>query len=185
MQFCLRYTGRLRSNDNAAGKHAIRSELHAQVKALCSSEALAPTFEANERDVREERGKPLFVDHGTKRYRFLISEYLATVVDLRITLLVPHKIGGVVHNGGDIDNRIKTLLDALRVPAVASEIPRSDAFDYSGDGMYCLLQDDKLINRLAIQTYQDYAPTNADDVTAIIELETRVTRALVGNFQFV
>jgi hypothetical protein len=153
MQFCLRYAGRLKSNDNAAGKHKIRTVLHRQVKALCASEALAPTFEANERDVREDRGKPLYIDHGPKRFRFVISEYLATIVDLRITLLVPHRVDGVVHNGGDIDNRIKTLLDALRAPAVASEIPRSDSFDYATDGMYCLLQDDKLINRLAIQTY--------------------------------
>jgi hypothetical protein len=185
MQFCLRYSGRLKSSDTAVGKHAIRSALHEQVKSLCASEAFAPAFAANEKDVREERGEPLYVTHGSKRFWFLVSESHATVVDLRVTLLVPHKVRGIVHNGGDIDNRIKTLLDALRAPASPSEIPTVDRFDYSGDGMYCLLQDDKLVNRLAIQTYQDHAPADTDAVTALIEVETRITRALWGNIHFV
>ena len=50
--------------------------------------------------------------------------------------------------------------------------------------MYCLLQDDRLINRLSIQSYQDYSPASSDAVTALIEAETRVTRALFGNLGF-
>jgi hypothetical protein len=125
------------------------------------------------------------VDIGDKRYWFLIAEHLATVVDLNITLLLPHEVGRIVHNGGDIDNRIKTLFDALRVPSVPSEIPAADSFHYGEGGMYCLLQDDKLINRVSLQSYQDHAPAGADVVTALIEVRTKITRALWGNLYFV
>lgn len=137
------------------------------------------------RDVQEGRGEPLYVDHGAKRYWFLISEHLATAVDISVTILVPHEVARIVHNGGDLDNRIKTLFDALRVPSIASEVPSSDSFDYTAGGMYCLLQDDKLIDRVSLRTYQDYAPVGLDTVTAVIEIKTKVLRALWGNLNFV
>ena len=100
-------------------------------------------------------------------------------------MLVPHDVGRIVHNGGDLDNRIKTLFDALRVPSAASEIPKPDQFDYSSGGMYCLLQDDKLISRVSLKSYRNYAPVDSAQVTALIEVRTRITRALWGNLYFV
>lgn len=183
MEFCLHYDGKLKSQDNATGKHAIRMALHDQMKSLCNSEPFSTVFEPDHAGKRDS-GKAMFLEHGNKRFWFLISEHLATVADLKITVLVPHNVGKLVQNGGDIDNRIKTLFDALRTPVVSSEIPSSDSFDYSHGGMYCLLQDDKLINRIAIQTYQDHAPLDNDSVRCLIEVKTKVTAALWGNFQF-
>lgn len=184
MEFCLHYYGKLKSRDNAAGKHAIRQELHEQVKALCMSEALSHLFKPDIDETRIAEDKPMFVEHGGKRYWFLISEHLATVVDLNVTILVPHEVGKIIHNGGDIDNRIKTLFDALRVPSVESEIPSSDSFDYKTTGMYCLLQDDKLINRISVQSYRDYAPHDEGSVRCLIEISTRITRATWVNIGF-
>jgi hypothetical protein len=127
----------------------------------------------------------MFAEFSGKRFWFLISEYLATVVDLNITILMPHNVGRIIYNGGDIDNRIKTLFDALRVPAAASEIPSSDSFNYGTSGMYCLLQDDKLINRVSIRSYRDQAPMDGDSVRCLIEVETKITRAFWGNLNFV
>lgn len=183
MEFCLHYCGRLKSNDNASGKHAIRISLHDQVKSLCNSPPFSVVFEADHNGTRDN-GKPMFLEHGNKRYWFLISEHLATVVDMKITLLVPSKGGKLIQNGGDIDNRIKTLFDALRIPSVASEIPSSDSFNYNNGGMYCLLQDDKLINRVSIQIYQDHAPPNNDSVRCLMEIQTKITAAYWGNFQY-
>ena len=183
MEFCLHYNGKLKSQDNAAGKHQIRIALHDQIKSLCNSEPFSVVFEPDLKGTRDS-GKPMFLELGSKRYWFLISEHLATVADLKITVLVPHKVGKLVQNGGDIDNRIKTLFDGLRIPSVSSEIPSSDAFDYSKSGMFCLLQDDKLINRISIQTYQDHAPLDNDSVRCIIEIQTKITASYWGNFQF-
>jgi hypothetical protein len=185
VEFCLHYSGKLKSRDSAAGKHQIRQALHSQVKALCSSKSFAVAFENDRKGTRPEGEEPLYTDIGDKRYWFLISEHLATVVNLSITLLVPHEVGRIVHNGGDIDNRVKTLFDALRVPSLASEIPAGDSFDYGTDGMYCLLQDDKLINRVTLRSYQNYAPIDPETVMVLLEVETKITRALWGNLHFV
>lgn len=185
MEFCIHYYGKLKSRDNAAGKHAIRRALHDQVKSLCVSDRFAQVFKGDLEETRRPEEKPMFVEHDGKRYWFLIAEDLATVVDLSITILVPHAVGRIIQNGGDIDNRVKTLFDALRVPAVASEVPSSDSFDYGSGGMYCLLEDDKLINRISIRSYRDHAPLDGDSVRCLIEVETKITRALWGNLNFV
>lgn len=185
MEFCLHYYEKLKSRDNAAGKHLIRQALHEQIKSLCISDQFSDAFKGDVEGNRRGNEKPMFVEHGGRRYWFLISEYLATVVDLSITILVPHDVGRIVQNGGDIDNRIKTLFDALRVPSVSSEIPNSDSFDYSTTGLYCLLEDDKLINRVSIRSYRDHAPIDKDSVRCLIEVETKITKAMWGNLNFV
>jgi len=127
----------------------------------------------------------MYVEYGERRYWFLISEYLATVVDLNLIILVPNEVGQIISSGGDIDNRIKTLFDALRIPAADSEIPGSDNFDYSQGGMYCLLQDDKLINRVSIRSYRDHSSADESAARCLIEVETKITRALWGNLNYV
>ena len=184
MEFCLHYEGKLKSSDTAAGKHRIRTSLHRQLKSICADSRFSTVFAKDLEDRRDLDDAPLFIEHSGKRYWFLISEHLKTVVDLDISLMLPHEVGAIVKNGGDIDNRIKTLFDALRVPSVASEIPRSDDFDYSDGGMYCLLQDDKLINKISIQSFQDFDPISPDSVRCIIKVTTKITAALWGNFHF-
>lgn len=184
MELCLHYYGKLKSQDNSAGKHRIRQQLHAQVQSICKSEQFANMFDADIKGTRSSAEQQMYVDFSGKRYWYLIAAHLATVVDLKITLLLPHDERRIVQNGGDIDNRIKTLFDALRTPSVASEIPTNDDFNYAENGMFCLLQDDRLINRISVQTYRDHAPSEPDYVRCIIEVETRITRALWGNLGF-
>lgn len=185
MEFCLFYEGRLKSRDNANGKHCIRQALHAQVQSICHSDQFGDSFFQKPNGVIGCCGKEMFVDHGRKRFWFLIAEHTSTVVDLSITLLVPHDVGRIVMNGGDIDNRVKTLFDALRAPVVPSEIPASDGFDYGDEGMYCLLQDDKLIDRISIKSYRDHSSLAEDSVRCFIEVKTKITRALLDNLHYV
>ena len=185
MEFCLHYFGKLKSKGDASEKHEIRISLHNQIKSICNSDPFSIVFEPDIKGTRDSASKPMFVEHGNKRYWYLISEYLSTVVDLKITILVPHGIGKLVNNGGDIDNRVKTLFDALRIPSVSTEIPKIDNFDYTDVGMYCLLQDDKLINRVSIQTYRDHDSLDKDSVRCLIEVKTKITATLYGNLQFV
>lgn len=54
---------------------------------------------------------------------------------------------------GDIDNRVKTLIDALRIPcsnalgSARSSTPRQDENPF-----FCLIEDDKLITKFSIET---------------------------------
>jgi len=184
MEFCLFYEGKLKSRDNAHGKHQIRQYLHGQMRSLCNSVRFQDSFRQDESGITGIHGKNMFVEHGDKKFWFLISEHACAVVDLSITLLVPHDVGKIVQNGGDLDNRIKTLFDALRVPAVQSEIPSSDTFQYGTEGMYCLLQDDKLIDRIAIKSYKDHSSVAEDHVRCIIEVSTKITQASMYNLHY-
>jgi len=185
MEFCLHYSGKLKSQDNATGKHQIRQALNPQLRSICLSKQFGHMFEELTAGPPKAREIPMYSEISGKRFWFLANDRLKTVVDLNITVLLPHEVGAIVHNGGDIDNRIKTLFDALRIPSVASEIPSNDSFDYGSVGMFCLLQDDKLINRVSINSYQDHSPLADDSVRCFIEVKTKITVALMSNLCFV
>jgi len=84
--------------------------------------------------------------------------------------------GGVVKNSGDIDNRIKTLFDALRLPRNDSEVYGDPAGE--PDPFYCLLEDDRLITDFSVTTDRLLLPVeasgHANDVRLIIHVRSVV-----------
>ena len=54
---------------------------------------------------------------------------------------------------GDIDNRVKTLLDALKMPSTG-EIPPGASPGQDEDPLFCLLEDDSLVTRLSVEMDQ-------------------------------
>ena len=97
------------------------------------------------------------------RYTFvpLITRLHGLVCELDITFLWREEPGAIINAGGDIDNRLKTLFDALRLPYDATELGRSPD---SGDpiNIFCLLEDDLLITRLGLQTGRLLGPLHAN-----------------------
>jgi hypothetical protein len=182
MQFCLHYTGRLKSRDNASGKHAIRAYLHPQIAALFKTPALSQ-FVGRSRMPDELAEFSRVV--GGKTFHFVVGQAFHVVASLNIIVLLPGASGHLLTNGGDIDNRIKTLLDALRTPAASTELPRPDSFDYSDGGMCCLLENDNLVDRLTIQVHRDLAPVDKHSVRCLVEVSTRVTQTVWKNLSFV
>jgi len=65
----------------------------------------------------------------------------------------------MVGSGGDIDNRVKTILDALRVPAEPNAVPQGDAPRPDEVPFYCVLEDDKLVTALSVQTERLLEPS--------------------------
>ena len=51
---------------------------------------------------------------------------------------------------GDLDNRLKVLLDALRMPHSPKEVP-GNAFGTGHDELFCLLEDDSLVRKISIE----------------------------------
>jgi hypothetical protein len=87
--------------------------------------------------------------------------------------------GNLVTSGGDIDNRLKTLLDALRVPDVIKGMPDMPSEDE--DPFFCLLEDDCLITALSVTTDTLLVPQADEerqhDVVLVIHVITQ-TRSL-------
>jgi len=59
---------------------------------------------------------------------------------------------GALIRSGDLDNRIKTVFDALRMPTNVDELGGYDAPAEEEDPFYCLLEDDYLITHLSVET---------------------------------
>jgi hypothetical protein len=85
---------------------------------------------------------------GEKNYQPLVRETLSLSCELDILFLRQADPGALVSQGGDLDNRVKTLLDALRMPELQEQQLRPP----EEDGLYCLLQSDHLVSRLDIDT---------------------------------
>ena len=126
MQFRLTYEGLLlgasRNNTRAAHKHQIRQVFHKQLKKLFD---VHPAFEALKQVTAE--GEPKY-EHITRRheqygYRFfpLATNELSLSCTVRVLFLRPDLPGHVI-SSGDIDNRMKTIFDALRLPHSEAEL---------------------------------------------------------------
>ena len=151
MEFTLYYRGGLTSNGGREEKHRLRQQFSQQLHALWGNKADRPDrFIGALPDITKDSFSRRV---GPLRFAALVTKGL--VAELDITMLRPEAPGSIITQGGDIDNRLKTLLDGLRVPS-ADELPHGTQ---PSDGLcLCLLEDDRLVTRLAVQTQQLLEP---------------------------
>jgi len=98
--------------------------------------------------VDTEEELTLLQDVGEFHFAPTVSAKLHMVADLTITLLRPEPPGQVITQGGDIDNRLKTLLDALKVPKQPDDLPPEATPSKDESPFFCLVEDDNLITSL-------------------------------------
>jgi hypothetical protein len=104
----------------------------------------------------------------------LVRPDLETVCDLKIKMLVNHEVGSVVTQAGDLDNRIKTLLDALRLPKDNEFFGNSPTVDPCP----CLLHDDAMVVDLCVSQERWYSrlPQTEKEVQLHLEVQVRTAR---------
>ena len=83
-------------------------------------------------------------------YRPIIRKSLGLACALDITFLRQEDPGSLVLQGGDIDGRMKTLFDALRMPSPQEE--EAAGITPTNDPLDVLMESDTLISDLAIKT---------------------------------
>lgn len=90
---------------------------------------------------------------------------------------------GRIYQGGDIDGRMKTLLDALAMPQHVEQV---QAHQSAPNPLFCLLEDDSLISELSVRSERlltgDDLP--ADHARLTIEVDVRVRQATIYNQSF-
>ena len=182
VRFTLTFDGQLPPSASAPVKQQIRESLHPQLKELWSHEPLVhdhnylkPLATDNTLSVLTEVGGHVFAP--------LVTQRLWVLAELSIGMLRPEPPGGIVTDHGDIDNRLKTLFDALRAPSAAQEIkPGAPPSSVTGP-TFTLLDDDRLITRVSVETDRLLAPpqslTNYTRLT--IEVSLRASRVIYGN----
>jgi hypothetical protein len=167
VEFRLLYQGRLSANGNVADKFEIRRQFHPQLRQLCSEhyelrsqfimwghiEAQQVCGESYTREQAFEFGVKRMADTELNGFRFMALSrndwHLRCSLD--VLFLRREKPGRIFMKHGDIDNRLKTLFDALRMPhngqEIGSESPRPDE-----DPFFVLLQDDETIADVSVTT---------------------------------
>lgn len=206
MQFRLVYEGELKAsssgNSRVAEKHAIRKHMHLQLAELWRKHPALEFYNTNtywmnfdERDQKSLREMAWKTDPNPATYKnFLAANFeickfnfvplvysgLNLVCSLDILFLRREDPGNLVQSnkgGGDIDNRIKTLLDALKMPKQCSEVQSTP--EAHETPFFCLLEDDALITRLNVTTDRLFTPIKPDgkenDVLLIINVDMRAT----------
>lgn len=162
MKFRLIYRGELKGNGDSKHKHQLRRHFHKQLADLWRQPPLVSRF-----DLHANEPVPNKINLSIRRsgFRFvpLVSPKLWAVAELDCVLLRPGPPGELIRSGGDIDNRLKTLLDALKVPEEnalpAEAMPESDEIPF-----FCLLEDDKLITALRVETDRLLDPLNDREI---------------------
>jgi hypothetical protein len=81
----------------------------------------------------------------------LVIEELSLSCRLDILFLRSDRAGSLIKSG-DIDNRLKTLFDALRMPESKAELGGYEKPIDDEDPFFVLLQDDKLITHISVET---------------------------------
>ena len=192
MKFTLTYDGPLLSSSKAQRpkeKQAIRRMLHPQLEELLKVhpaleiwndyESALIDAEKNEPD---ESRKTFLTVNAIENFRFvaLFSVRWVLTCHLDILFLRRSKPGGIIHEGGDVDNRLLTLFDALKVPSKLEELGPIEL--PLPAPLFCLLQDDSQISGFSVRTGQLLHPMNGlnSDVRLVINVTIEVRKVTYG-----
>jgi hypothetical protein len=194
MEFRLTYEGPLKTatkNDPRAGhKHEIRQKLHRQLQRLWE---ITPHLR-EARAVNPDHGNVIVpfasraqwlaqqFQRGAYEFVPLVTKELSLLCGISILFLRPDPPGMLIRSG-DLDNRLKTLFDALRMPANKGEL---GPYDTPRDGeapFYCLLEDDRLITKVSVETDSLLEPISETPNPTDVRLVLTVTlRRVVRNW---
>ena len=184
MDFRLVYAGALLKAQGSGGgktrpweKHQIRLHFHNQLKNLWATHPLLMFYNQPSHfdGARGFAGRVVLhnlhrttVESLAERYEGyvpLVNGEHGMYCDLDVLFLRAEPVGGLLkHNagGGDIDNRIKVLFDALRIPQRGQLRPRpTDEPDPSP--IFVLLSDDSLITSVRVTTDRLLTTEKSDD----------------------
>ena len=100
-------------------------------------------------------------------------------------MLRPEEPGAIITKGGDLDNRLKTLFDALRKPKDLQELPDNYPQPLTEQLLYCLLEDDALITGVAMTTDRLLEFSSEDEVLLLIRVQIRGAKTTMDNMSLI
>jgi hypothetical protein len=204
MLFTLLYRGSLPAagsgGTRAVEKHQIRKQLSAQLSELWKTEPLLVKTGSHGLPLMQwtgHRAEPdPSVDPSYSMHHYfdmagyhvvpLITRRNQLACRLNIKFLRRGQVGELIRSSGDLDNRLKVLFDALRMPHTTAELAGETGA--GGERLHCLLEDDSLITGFSVETGRLLLPDNGrergDYVELVIDVETVRLTALVGNMAY-
>jgi hypothetical protein len=194
VEFRLIYKGPLSSQQGGGRggsilkqKHAIRRQFHHQLRELWHTNNFLKRYAALNKVTQpgDTEAKPVpFYDRLAREYAKFGYKFLPLVKNdwgiacaLDILFLRRDDPGKLIVDGGDIDNRIKTLFDGLKVPQYPSHVEGMPP-QQGEDPFFCLLEDDRLITEIKVTTDRLLLPMEreeqVEDVHLILHVKTKI-----------
>jgi hypothetical protein len=176
MEFRLIYEGPLRGQGaKSAHKWEIRRALHPQLERLWQTRPLVDAAPALLARPAQPGRVSVIVEKGGRLFAPLVTQRLNLYAEISVLLFRQQPRGTLITDGGDIDNRLKTLLDGLRVPHGSLEGQAEDASAPDPTPFFCLLEDDSLVTKVSVESEQLLRPAAPDEVVAIISVHVKRT----------
>lgn len=188
MEFRLTYEGLLlgpsKGNGRVEHKHELRRHFHKQLMRLWKiypalNGRMTPIIHPQNRHVSWAAIPPAnYLARRYERFGFkfvpLVYSDLSLLCSISVLFLRPDTPGQVLKSG-DLDNRMKTLLDALCMPQHLEQIRGSPGDDE--EPFFCLLEDDSQITHLSVETDTLFEPTgeafDPNDARLILTIKIR------------
>lgn len=199
MEFTLIYEGALKSNGDPRHKHQIREAIRPQLEELWRLLPLssihagvtsAVPAKTDADDVLGDGFSQVFrspdcrVERNGTCFLPVVSSALKLRARVDITWFRPEHVGRVIQTG-DIDNRLKTLFDAMQIPPHENQFPPGGIVGSAESPFCCLLEDDSLISGLNVDTRRMLKPTSTNDVLLLIRVTTQTDEINFGNIQLI
>lgn len=209
VEFRLTYNGPLLAETNRDGavrraraehKHQIRRAFHTQLKRWWE---LSPYLRESSPIPMVSRGGAVFGRlyylHSIPKlaeqfsmfgYRFvpLVTRELELLCSVEILFLRQGDPGALISRAGDIDNRLKTLFDAMAMPRNAAQLGGAAAPAEGEDPFFCLLEDDSVITKASVETdtllQAASSPPDPNDCRLVITVRIRPGRVTAQNVGF-
>jgi hypothetical protein len=181
MEYTLFYRGSLKVNGSPRDKHELRKYFHPQIKQIWNQQPFL-NFQGFYKS-SSEPGHTIARKIGDFNFVPLVCQALYLVAKLQITLLRPETPGAIITHGGDIDNRLKTLLDSLKIPSEPTALPNNCKPGDNEDPFYCLLEDDNLVTELSVTTAQLFVPMDKNEVIVLLGVTTVKIGTLMGGME--
>jgi len=110
---------------------------------------------------------------------------MKTVAELEVHVLRPEPPGSLLTQGGDIDNRLKTLFDSLTMPRHLNQLPSGVFPTPDETPFFSLLEDDNLVTSVTVHYDQLLEPvSDSSQVDLTVRVQIRALMRLWGNWIF-
>lgn len=182
MEFRLVYEGPLLAQGaKAAHKWEIRRALHPQLARLWQEKPLVGAAPKLLGSTMSRSPDSIVIERDGLHFAPLVNQRLNLYAEVSVLLMRQQQHGALFTEGGDIDNRLKTLLDALRLPRGANEARAGEARNGDPELFFVLMEDDALITKVSVETAQLLRPAPPDHVLAIVGVHVKKTMLTAAN----
>lgn len=211
MEFHLLYNGKLHVNGDRREKHNIRKALHPQLRrlwltspnlrtkaeriglmaqsnevnsAITSASFPLPSLEVSQEQYIHKGFEAMGEKWNRNGFNFvpLVTKEEALRCSLDILFLRVEEKNYILQ-GGDIDGRLKTLFDGLRMQLDPNETPPRIVAETHENPFFCLLENDDLISEVRVNSSQLLmlpGATEIDQADVFLQITVRLNATTIG-----